>query len=147
MNKAQDGDTVKVTFEGVLEDGSVFDSSSDEEPLTFIIGENEVVPGLERAVVGMGVGEQKSVKVPPEDGYGIHQERLVEVVNLDVLPENLDLRVGNQLEVTSENGSRFRLLIIESDDDSVTLDANHPLAGRTLTFHIELVSLERPTLN
>jgi peptidylprolyl isomerase len=147
MNRAQDGDTVTVTFQGVLEDGSVFDSSDESEPLTFMLGANEVLPGFERAVAGMEVGEEKTVTVPPEEGYGIHQPRLIEEVALEALPDNLDLRVGNQLEVTAENGTKFRLLIINRDEDSITLDANHPLAGRTLTFRIEVLSIDRPTIN
>lgn len=147
MNKAQDGDLVTVSFQGVLEDGSVFDSSDEEEPLTFILGENEVLPGFERAVSGMEVGEQKTVTVPPEEGYGVHQPRLVEEVAIDNLPGDLDLQVGNQLEVTAEDGNKFRLLIINHDTDTVTLDANHPLAGCALTFQIELMEIDRPTIN
>lgn len=147
MNKAQTGDTVTVTFQGVLEDGQVFDSSDDEGPMTFVLGENEVLPGFELAVTGMEIGEQKTVTVPPEEGYGVHQERLVEEVDIDNLPEDLDLEVGNQLEVTAEDGTKFRLLIISHNTETVTLDANHPLAGRTLTFQIELVDIDRPTIN
>lgn len=147
MNRAQDGDTVAVAFQGLLADGRIFDSSDDQEPLTFILGENEVLPGFERAVLGMEIGEQKTVTIPPEEGYGIHQPRLIEEVPIDALPENLDLEVGNQLEVTAENGTIFRLSIIQRSSATVTLDANHPLAGQPLTFHIELVSIDRPTIN
>ncbi len=147
MNKAQDGDTVTVNFHGVLEDGSVFDVSDETDPLTFIIGENEVLPGFERAVLGMEIGEQKTVTVPPEEGYGVHLPRLVEEVEIDRLPDGLDLGIGNQLEVTSEDGSKLRLIVIQRSENKVTLDANHPLAGRTLTFHIELMTIERPTIN
>ena len=147
MSRAQDGDKVTVSFQGVLEDGSVFDSSEEEGPFTFVLGDNEVLPGFERAVAGMEVGEQKTVTVPPEEGYGVHQERLVEEVDIETLPGDLDLQVGNQLEVTAEDGSKFKLLIISHDTSTVTLDANHPLAGRTLTFQIELMVIDRPTIN
>lgn len=147
MNKAQDGDTVTVTFQGVLDDGSVFDASDDADPLTFLLGANEVLPGLELAVLGMEVGDQKTVTVPPEQGYGIRQDRLVEEVDIDALPEGIELNVGGQLEVSAEDGTIFLLVIVKRDSHTVTLDANHPLAGRSLTLQIELVSIERPTLN
>mgnify|MGYP001380115463 CR=1 FL=1 len=144
---AQDGDTVTVTFQGSLEDGRVFEASDEAEPLTFMIGANQVLPGVEKAVSGMVVGEQKTVNIPPEEGYGIRQEQLVEEVPLATLPEGLDLRIGNQLEVTSSDGRKFRVRIVQRSESAVTLDANHPLAGHTLTFHIELVDIERPTIN
>lgn len=144
---AQDGDTVTVTFQGVLEDGSVFDASDESQPLTFIIGRDAVLPGLEKAVSGMLVGEHKTVTIPPEEGYGLHRSHLIEEVPLTTLPEGLDLRIGNQLEVTTADARRFRMRVVKRSEVSVTLDANHPLAGRTLTFHLELVSIERPTIN
>lgn len=147
MNKAQEGDTVTVTFKGVLDDGSVFDSSDERDPLTFVLGESQVLPGLELAVTGMAIGEQKTVTVPPEEGYGIRQARLIEEVAIDALPRGLDLHVGGQLEVTAKDGSLFKLLIVKRDARTVTLDANHPLAGLPLTLQIELVSIDRPTLN
>lgn len=147
MNKAQDGDTVTITFQGVLDDGSIFDESGESDPLVFVVGENEVLPGLEMAVLGMEVGDQKTVTVPPEQGYGIRQPRLVEEVDIHALPEDLELQVGGQLEVTAEDGTVFQLLIVKKDTEKVTLDANHPLAGRPLTLQIELVAIDRPTLN
>lgn len=147
MYKAQEGDTVTITFQGTLEDGSIFDMSDEDSPLSFVLGENEVLPGLELAVSGMEPGDQKTVIVPPEQGYGIHQERLVEVVDVTALPENLDLKVGEKLEVVSEDGTTFHMEIIDRDEQTVTLDANHPLAGRKLILQIELVSVNRPTLN
>lgn len=147
MNKAQDGDTVTITFQGVLDDGSVFDASDESDPLVFVVGENEVLPGLEIAVLGMVVGDQKTVTIPPEQGYGVRQPRLVEEVDINALPNDLELYVGGQLEVTAEDGTIFQLLIVKKDTETVTLDANHPLAGRPLTLQIEVVSIDRPTLN
>jgi peptidylprolyl isomerase len=147
MNKAQEGDTVTVTFQGVLDDGSVFDASDENDPLTFVLGENEVLPGLEIAILGMEVGDQKTVTIPPEQGYGVRQLRLVEDVDIDALPADLELSVGGQLEVTAEDGTIFQLVIVKRDTHTVTLDANHPLAGHPLTLQIELVSIDRPTLN
>lgn len=147
MNRAQEGDTVTVTFQGILDDGSVFDESDDNAPLVFVLGENEVLPGMEMAVLGMGVGDRKTVTVPPEQGYGIRQPKLVEEVSIDALPQGLALNVGGQLEVTAEDGNTFRLVIVKIDDQKVTLDANHPLAGLPLILQIELISIDRPTLN
>lgn len=147
MNKAQDGDKVTITFQGVLEDGSVFDESDEADPLVFVLGENEVLPGLELAVEGMQVGDQKTFTIPPEQGYGVRQPNLVEKVAISALPEDMDLQVGGKLEVTAEDGTVFQLLIVKKDSDTVTLDANHPLAGRSLTLQIELVSIDRPTFN
>ena len=147
MDKAQEGDTVTITFQGLLEDGSVFDSSDEDAPLSFVLGENEVLPGIEIAVAGMEVGDQKTVTIPPEQGYGVHQQKLVEVVDIDALPKDLELNVGERLEVTAEDGTTFQMEIVNRDEQTVTLDANHPLAGRQLILQIEVVSIDRPTLN
>ena len=147
MPKAQEGDMVSVVYQGTLEDGSVFDSSEEDEPLVFVLGEDTVLPGFEKAIIGMEVGEQKTVRIPPEEGFGIHQERLVDELDTAALPAGLKLQVGTQLEVTAEDGSRFQVIVTEIQDDRVTLDANHPLAGRNLIFHIELLAIDRPTIN
>lgn len=147
MPRAQDGDMVRVVYQGTLEDGRVFDSSDEDEPLTFILGEDAVLPGFEKAILGMETGEQKTVRVPPEEGFGIHQERLVDEFSLEALPAGLQLKVGTQLEVTAEDGSRFQVVVTELRSGKVTLDANHPLAGHALTFHIELLAIDRPTIN
>jgi len=147
MGKAQDGDRVTVIYQGVLEDGSPFDASDEHAPLSFVLGENEVLPGFERAVIGMVIGEQKTVNVPPEEAYGLRQDRLIEKVAVDSLPSGLDLSVGNRLQVTAEDGTVFKLVITHSENDHVVLDANHPLAGHTLNFRIELLAIDRPTIN
>ncbi|TLM69331.1 MAG: peptidylprolyl isomerase [Deltaproteobacteria bacterium] len=147
MSKAQEGDLVRVAYQGTLEDGSVFDSSDEDEPLAFVLGEDTVLPGFEKAVLGMEIGEQKTVRIPPEEGFGIHQERLVDEFSLEALPQGLQLKVGTQLEVTAEDGSRFQVVVTDLRAGRVTLDANHPLAGHVLTFHIELLAIDRPTIN
>jgi peptidylprolyl isomerase len=147
MPKAQDGDTVMVVYQGFLDDGSVFDSSDEEDPLVFVLGEDSVLPGFEKAIVGMETGEHKTVRVPPEEGFGVRQERLVDQFSIDNLPAELTLKIGSQLEVTAEDGSRFQVVVTEMLDGRVTLDANHPLAGRTLIFRIELLAIDRPTIN
>ncbi|MCM2263931.1 MAG: peptidylprolyl isomerase [Desulfuromonadales bacterium] len=147
MPRAQEGDLVRVIYQGTLEDGSVFDSSDEDEPLMFVLGEDSVLPGFEKAILGMEIGEQKTVRVPPEEGFGIHQERLVDEFSLDSLPEGLQLKIGTQLEITAEDGSRFQVVVTDIHSGRATLDANHPLAGHALIFHIELLSIDRPTIN
>ena len=147
MPKAQEGDTVTVIYQASLEDGSVFDAAEEDDPLIFVLGDGDVLPGFENAVLGMQVGERKIVQVPPEEGYGLHEERLVDEVSLDALPKGVPIKVGNQLEITSEDGTQYRLQVVQVDNDRVTLDANHPLAGHSLTFQIELLAIDRPTIN
>jgi len=147
MPKAQEGDLVTVVYEGILDDGSVFDSSDEDEPLSFVLGEDTVLPGFEKAVLGMETGEQKTVRVPPEEGFGMRQERLIDQFAIANLPAGLDLKLGAQLEVVAEDGSRFQVVVAGLHDERVTLDANHPLAGKPLTFHIELLAIDRPTIN
>lgn len=147
MPKAQEGDTVTVIYQAILEDGSVFDAADEDEPLVFILGEGDVLPGFEHAVLGMQVGERKFVQVPPEEGYGLREPKLIDEVAIEALPKGLALQVGNQLEVTAEDGTQYRLLVVDLGNDCVTLDANHPLAGHSLTFQIELLAIDRPTIN
>ncbi len=149
MAQAKAGDTVKVHYTGRLEDGSVFDSSEchDEEcgcetgPLEFIIGEGQVIPGFEQAVTGMSIGESKTVTIPVAEAYGDRQDELVAQVPRSDLPPGMDPEVGQQLEVTQEDGSSFPVLVIDVAADSITLDANHPLAGKDLTFDLKLVAI------
>ena len=147
MLKAQDGDTVTVLYQGILEDGSIFDSSAEDEPLILVLGEDKVLPGFEKALLGMAIGEQKTIRVPPEEGFGIRLERLVDEFAVDSLPAGLDLQIGMQLEVTAEDGSLFQVAVTDLHAGRVTLDANHPLAGQPLIFQIELLDIDRPTIN
>ena len=147
MLKAQEGDTVTVVYQGLLEDGSIFDSSAEDEPLIVVLGEDKVLPGFEKALLGMAVGEQKTIRVPPEEGFGIRLERLVDEFAVDSLPTGLKLQVGMQLEVTAEDGSLFQVAVTDLQAGRVTLDANHPLAGQPLIFQIELLHIDRPTIN
>ncbi|GAM11682.1 FKBP-type peptidyl-prolyl cis-trans isomerase [Geobacter sp. OR-1] len=149
MQKAKQGDKVKVHYTGRLDDGEVFDSSECNDdacgcetgPLEFTIGEGNVIPGFEAAVIGMSLGESKEVKIPMNEAYGPYQEELVGVVERSRLPEGLVPEIGGQLEVTGQDGEAFPVLITEVSDTEVTLDANHPLAGRDLTFDIKLVEI------
>lgn len=147
MTKAQDGDLVMVVYQGTLEDGSVFDSSDEDEPLAFVLGEDAVLPGFEKAVLGMEIGEQKTIRIPPEEGFGMREQRLVDRFSINSLPAGINLKIGSQLEISAENGTPFKAIVTELNAGNVTLDANHPLAGHTLTFHIELLTIDRPTIN
>lgn len=140
MTTAHEGDTVKVHYVGTLEDGTVFDSSVDRDPIEFTIGEQQVIPGFESAVVGLTVGETRSVTVAPEDGYGPRMSDRVVVVDRDKLPKGLMPKPGMMLEGRAPEGTVVFTVTGVRDDD-VTLDANHPLAGKSLHFEVELIEI------
>ncbi|MFO8099064.1 MAG: peptidylprolyl isomerase [Salinibacter sp.] len=141
MAEAKKGDEVQVHYTGKLEDGTVFDTSEEGEPLSFTIGEERVIPGFEEAVTGMEPGDSKTTEVDPEQAYGEHREDMVMEMEKDQIPDEVDPEVGQQLQLRLENGQTVPVLITALGDDSVTIDANHPLAGRTLIFEIELVDV------
>jgi len=139
--KAKEGDTVQVHYTGKLKDGTVFDTSEEREPLSFTIGEERVIPGFEKAVVGMEPGDTKTEELPPEQAYGEHREDMVMELERDQLPDNLEPKVGQQLQLRMQNGQEVPVVITELGEESVTMDANHPLAGKDLVFEIELVEI------
>jgi len=142
MRVVEQGDRVRVHYTGRLEDGTVFDSSQGGEPLEFIAGGSEVIPGVSNAVLGMSVGETKTVTVPPEDAYGPHQEGLVQRVAIDRLPPGV--QVGMPLKAVA--GDREVILwVTELGEEEAVLDANHPLAGKTLIFDVVIKSVRRAT--
>jgi len=142
MQKAQKGDTVRVHYTGRLTDESVFDSSQGKEPLEVTIGEGKLIPGFEKGLIGMEVGETKTVEIQPEEAYGQRNDQLKTTVQRSDLPNDLEPEVGQRLQVTQPDGSAFVVQVTNLDDSSVTLDANHPLAGETLTFDIELTGIK-----
>lgn len=141
MNQAKPGDKVKVHYTGTLEDGTRFDSSEGREPLEFTVGEGNVIPGVDEAVVGMSPGDQKTVTVPPQQAYGPRREDAVRDFPRSSIPEHIDLREGLQLQAQTPDGQPIVLTVIAVKDDSVTLDANHPLAGKDLVFDLEMVEI------
>jgi peptidylprolyl isomerase len=141
MSEAKSGDKVKIHYSGKLDDGTQFDSSEGREPLEFDLGSGQVIPGFEKAVEGMAVGESKSFSIPPEEAYGHHQEQLVQDVPNSVLPEGLAPAVGMQLQGTGGDGRTMNLIVTDVKEDSITVDGNHPLAGQALNFEIELVEI------
>jgi FKBP-type peptidyl-prolyl cis-trans isomerase 2 len=142
INKtAQQGDTVKIHYRGRLEDGFEFDTSIGGEPLVFIIGSGEVIQGFEAAATGMSVGELKTFTVAPEHAYGPHREELVVEMPLEYFPEDIVPEAGMQLKLVDENGDEIPVVVVGVEKESVTLDANHPLAGKALTFDIEVLDI------
>jgi len=142
--EAQDGDIVKVHYVLSLEDGSVFDSSTEQHPFEFVIGKGMVIPGLEEAVTGMREGETKTVTVPPEKAYGHYRDDLTYVVERDTLPPDTRPEVGKTLQVYDYKGSIVDAIVTRVDGFAIQLDANHELAGKELIFIIKLLKIIRP---
>ncbi len=134
-----EGSQVSVEYTGRLADGSVFDSSADREPLVFKAGAGQMIAGFDAAVMGMEVGDAKTVTMPPEEAYGPRLEGLEEQVPREVLPEGIEVGTPLKAELNDEV---LVLWVTEIGDDGVTLDPNHPLAGETLEFDIEVVAID-----
>lgn len=139
---AQKGDTVAVHYTGKLEDGEVFDSSREREPLEFEVGSGQVIPGFDRAVEGLEVGDSREVTLDPEEGYGEPREDLVVDVDRDQFPQESEPEVGRQVQVQVAPGQNRVATITGIEDEAITLDLNHPLAGKPLTFDVELVEIK-----
>ncbi len=141
MAEAKNGDTVKVHYTGKLDDGTVFDSSANREPLQFIIGQGQLIADFEQAVVGMEPGESKNIQIPSDNAYGPHHKEMVMEVERSQFPEDLEPRVDQMLQVRQENGRTFTVKVTNVSVDKVTLDGNHPLAGQDLYFDIQLTEI------
>jgi peptidylprolyl isomerase len=141
MSQAKAGDTVRVHYTGKLDDGTQFDSSAGREPLEFALGSGQVISGFDKAVEGMTVGENRSERIAAEEAYGPHQEQLMHEVPKSVLPDDIDPSVGMPLEARGPDGEVTRLMVVAVTEESITVDANHPLAGEALNFDIELVEI------
>jgi len=141
MEQAKRGDTVQVHYTGRLEDGTVFDSSDGGDALQFTIGAGEVIPGFEDAIVGMNQGDEKTETIAPERAYGLHRGELVFAVGKDQIPEGMEIEVGDVLRVGFGDGETGAVRVAEIGDSTITLDANHPLAGKSLVFDLQLVGI------
>ncbi|HEC23760.1 MAG TPA: peptidylprolyl isomerase [Chloroflexi bacterium] len=141
MAQAKSGDTVRVHYTGKLVDGTVFDSSVDRDPLEFTIGAGQVIPGFEEAVVGMAPGDSKTATIPSAMAYGPHHAEMVLVVARTEFPEDLNPEIGQLLQIRQPDGQSFVVTVTEVSGTSVTLDANHPLAGKDLVFEIQLMEI------
>lgn len=142
MSQAKTGDTVKIHYTGTLEDGTEFDSSAGRDPIEFQLGSGQVITGFDKAVEGMEVGEKKTVNIPPEDAYGEPNDEMVMDVPRSALPEDLEPKEGMGLQARQQDGQVVNFTITAVEDDKITVDGNHPLAGKPLSFDIELVSID-----
>jgi FKBP-type peptidyl-prolyl cis-trans isomerase 2 len=141
MAQAKHGDTVKVHYTGKLEDGAIFDTSTVREPLEFTIGKGQTIPGFEQAVVGMNPGESKTTTIPVGDAFGPRRRELVEVVDRREIPAHMKPKVGQRLQISQADGRTKAVKVTHVSELKVTLDANHPLAGKDLILDIELIEI------
>jgi len=139
--EAQSGDRVKVHYTGTLDDGTVFDSSREGEPIEFELGSGEVIDGFDQAVIGLEEGASREVRLDPDEAYGQRSDDLVIDVDRDDLPEDLDPEVGQTLAVEGADGEEMAAWVADVGEDAITVDLNHPLAGRSLTFEVELLEI------
>ena len=142
MSTAQAGNTVKVHYTGKLQDGTVFDSSHNRnEPIEFTLGQQNMIPGFEKAVEGMAVGDTKTANIQADEAYGEKKEDMIIQVPKTDIPADIKPEVGQQLAMQGNDGQQMPVTVTEVADDTITLDANHPLAGKDLIFDLELVDI------
>lgn len=141
MTQVKSGDAVAIHYTGTLLDGTTFDSSDGRDPLEFTVGSGQIIPGLDVALPGMEVGDTKKVQIPCDQAYGPLNPEMRQAVPREGIPDNIPLEVGTQLQMQTPDGQAMPVMVVEVDDATVTLDANHPLAGKDLTFDIELVRI------
>jgi len=141
MTQAKAGDKVKIHYTGKLDDGTQFDSSAGRDPLEFQVSSGQVIPGFDKAVEGMTVGDSKEIRIEPAEAYGERQDQLVQEVPKSALPDDINPAVGMGLQSQTPEGQVMQMTITQVNEESITVDANHPLAGQALNFEIELVSV------
>ena len=139
---AKEGDTVKIDYTGSFDDGNVFDSSEKRDPIEFVVGEGKVIKGFDKAIVGMGIGEEKEVKIPPEEGYGVRDNQLIRAFPKDKLPADPEPKPGMILSLKAPNGQTILAKIDRIEAEEVFLDFNHPLSGKNLNFKLKLVEVK-----
>lgn len=141
MSVIKDGDTVKVHYTGTLEDGEIFDSSEGRDPLEFTMGTGQLIPGFEKAVLGLKVGDTTKANIPCAEAYGEHNPQMEVKVQKSQLPANMEPAIGMQLQLNQQNGQPIPCQVTNIEGEEITIDANHPLAGKDLTFNIEVVEI------
>jgi peptidylprolyl isomerase len=141
MAEVKSGDTVQIHYTGTLQDGTTFDSSEGRDPLEFVVGSGQIIPGLDSALPGMTEGDKKVVQVPSEEAYGPVNPEMRQSVPREGIPADIPLDPGTQLQMQTPEGQALPVTVVEVDETTVTLDANHPLAGKDLQFDIELVKI------
>lgn len=142
MTQVKSGDTVAIHYTGTLADGATFDSSQGRDPLEFTVGSGQIIPGLDKAIPGMTVGDKKVVEIAADEAYGQPDPNARQAVPRADIPADIPLDLGTQLQVQTPTGQAMQVVVVEVTDEQVTLDANHPLAGKDLTFDIELVDIK-----
>lgn len=142
MRTASVGQMVTISYIGTLDNGRIFESTEDGAPLTFILGNNQILPALEAAIIGMKVGEARNIQIPAADAYGVRLEDNIIKVRRDLFPANRELRIGEKLSLQFKGGIERVMMILELGEQEVTLDGNHPLAGLDLTFALRLDAVE-----
>jgi len=143
MEGIRDGDVVQVHYTGKLKTGEVFDSSKEKEPLQLKIGEGKIIPGFEQALLGMQQGEKKTFDLSPDEAYGDRSDDRVHVIERKQVPPDLNLEVGMQLALEAQGQEPIPAQVVDLSEETVTLDTNHPLAGKSITFEIDVVDIER----
>ncbi|SMX44636.1 FKBP-type peptidyl-prolyl cis-trans isomerase [Actibacterium lipolyticum] len=141
MTQVKSGDTVRIHYTGTLADGTTFDSSAGRDPLEFTVGSGQIIPGLDKAIPGMTAGEKKTVEIPCGEAYGDHNPDAKQAIPRAQVPADLPLDIGTQLQMQSPDGQVMPVTVAEVTEEHVVLDANHPLAGKDLTFAFELVEI------
>lgn len=141
MTQVKAGDTVRLHYTGTLDDGTQFDSSAGRDPLEFTVGSGQIIPGLDREIPGMEVGDKKTVTIAPEEAYGTHDPARVQAVPREQIPDHIPTDPGTQLQMQTPQGQAIPVTVTDATETEVTLDANHPLAGKALTFDVELVGI------
>ncbi|HET8797174.1 MAG TPA: peptidylprolyl isomerase [Thermoanaerobaculia bacterium] len=141
MPQAKQGDVVHVHYRGTLDDGTVFDSSEGSDPISFTVGSGEVIPGFEQAIEGMAAGDRKTQRIEAGEAYGERRDELVFTVSREQIPPDTEIAIGDVLRIGFPDGSSAAVQVAAMDEGTVTLDANHPLAGKDLTFDLELVKI------
>ncbi|MBL3701283.1 peptidylprolyl isomerase [Sulfitobacter sp. BDSS02] len=143
MTQVKNGDNVQIHYTGTFQDGTTFDSSEGREPLAFEVGSGQIIPGLDAALPGMEVGDAKTVNVPCEDAYGPVNPDMRQAIPREGIPDNIPVEIGARLQMQTAEGQVMPVTVVGVDDESVTLDANHPLAGHDLTFAIEVLAIDK----
>ncbi len=142
----QKGDRVRVLYVGRKEDGSIFDSTPQDKPIEFTVGNREILSGIDVAVEGMNVGERRIFTIMPDNAFGIRREDFTQVVPRTALPAEIEVSEGKIISVKTQKGFQFQAVISQYDQETVTLDLNHPLAGHTLTFEIQVLGKVKPQM-
>lgn len=141
MSEAKKGDTVKVHYTVKLANGMIIGSTTDYEPLQFTIGEGKILPGFEQAVIGMNPGESKTIDISASQAFGPHLDEMVVTIDRNRLPEDFEPKVGEQVQFRQMDGQIATVLVTDVSESSITIDANHPLAGKDLTFDIQFLEV------